>query len=59
MYMVLVCNPEGKDHLEEPGAGGRLLLRWIFRRWDVGAWSGSIWLMDKNRWRVLVKEVSK
>ena len=20
-------------------------LRWIFRKWDVGAWTGSIWLM--------------
>jgi len=23
---------------------GRIILRWIFRKWDVGAWTGFIWL---------------
>jgi len=23
---------------------GRIILRWIFRKWDVGAWTGSSWL---------------
>ena len=23
---------------------GRIILRWIFRKWDVGLWTGSIWL---------------
>jgi len=23
---------------------GRIILRWIFRKWDVGAWTASIWL---------------
>jgi hypothetical protein len=23
---------------------GRIILRWIFRKWDVGVWTGSIWL---------------
>jgi len=34
------------DHLEDPGVDGRIigLLRWTFRKWDVGAWIGSIWL---------------
>jgi len=22
----------------------RDMKRWIFRKWDVGAWTGSIWL---------------
>jgi len=22
------------DHLEDPGADGRIILRWIFRKWD-------------------------
>jgi hypothetical protein len=32
------------DRLEDPGVGGRIILRWIFRKWDVGAWTGSSWL---------------
>jgi len=22
----------------------RIILRWIFRKWDVGAWTGPSWL---------------
>ena len=32
------------DHLEEQGVDGRIIVRYTFRKWDVGAWSGSIWL---------------
>ena len=32
------------DHLEDPGVGGRIILRWIFRKWDVGVWTRSVWL---------------
>jgi hypothetical protein len=31
-------------HLEDPGVDGRIILRWNFRKWDVEAWAGSIWL---------------
>jgi hypothetical protein len=24
-----------RDYLEDPGVVGRLILRWIFRKWDV------------------------
>jgi hypothetical protein len=27
-----------------PGADGKIILRWIFRKWDVGAWTESSWL---------------
>jgi hypothetical protein len=30
-----------RDHLGEPGVDERIILRWIFRKWDVGAWTGS------------------
>jgi len=31
--------------LEDPGADGRIILRWIYWKWDVwSAWNGSIWL---------------
>jgi hypothetical protein len=32
------------DHLENPDVDGRIILRWIFRKWDVGVWTGSSWL---------------
>ena len=33
-----------RDHLEDPGVEERIILRWIFRKWNVGAWTGSSWL---------------
>jgi hypothetical protein len=30
-------------HLGNPGTVERIILRWIFRKWD-GAWIGLIWL---------------
>jgi len=29
--------------LEEPGIDGRIILRCIFRKWEVVAWIRSIW----------------
>jgi hypothetical protein len=30
-------NLRERDHLEDPDVGGRIILRWSFRKWDVGA----------------------
>ena len=30
---------DGKNHLEDPGIDGRIILRRIFRKWYVGAWT--------------------
>jgi len=32
-----------RDHCGDPGVGGRIVLRWLFRKWDVGVWTGSSW----------------
>ena len=44
VYRVSMGEFEGKNHLENPGVDGRVILRWIFRKWDVGVWTGSIWI---------------
>ena len=33
-----------RDRLGDPGVGGRIILRKIFRKWDVEVWTGSSWL---------------
>jgi len=42
-----------RDHLEDPGVDGEIILRWIFRKWDGGMDSIDL-TQDRDRWRVLV-----
>ena len=44
VYGVLVGKPEGKRPRARPRRRWEIILRWIFRKWDVRAWTGSIWL---------------
>jgi len=40
-------NLRERDHLEDPGIDGRIIIiiiRWTFRKWDVGVWTGLSWL---------------
>ena len=32
------------DQLGDPGVDGRIILEWIFTKWDGGAWTGLSWL---------------
>jgi len=36
-------NLRERDHLEDEGADERIILRCIFRKWDVRVWTGLIW----------------
>jgi len=36
--------PEGKRPLRRPKYRWEDNLRWIFRKWDLGAWIGLMWL---------------
>jgi hypothetical protein len=33
-YRVLWENLRERDHLEDPRVDGRIILKWIFRKWD-------------------------
>jgi hypothetical protein len=33
-----------RDHWGDPSVDGRIILGWIFRKWDVGGWTGLGWL---------------
>jgi len=37
-------NMRERDHLGDPDVDGRIILGWIFRKWDVEVWTGSSWL---------------
>jgi hypothetical protein len=51
-------NLRQRDHLGDQGVDGRIILRWIFRKWD---WGGGVdWIdlaEDRERWRALVTAV--
>jgi len=44
LYRALLGKPHGKNNLGDPGVDGRIILRWIFKKWGVRVWTGSIWL---------------
>jgi hypothetical protein len=36
-------NLRERDHCGDPGVDGRIILGWIFRKWDVGVGTGLGW----------------
>ena len=49
-------NPRERDHLEDRGVDGKIILQWTSNKWD-----GRIdWIelaQDSDRWRALVNEI--
>jgi len=43
-----------RDNFEDPCVDGRIILRWIFRKWHLGVWTGSIWLKMRKELNLLL-----
>jgi hypothetical protein len=43
--------------MQDVGVYRRMILKWIFRKWDCGAWTGFDLDEDTGRWWALVSAV--
>jgi hypothetical protein len=51
-----VGKPEGKNHWGDSDMDTSIILGWIFRKWNVGVWTGLGWLRI-DRWWAIVNAV--
>jgi hypothetical protein len=53
------CGEDLKDrgHLEDEGVDRRTILKWIFKRWNVGIDLVDL-VQDRDRWQALVNAVT-
>jgi hypothetical protein len=55
-YRVLLGSLNERDHLEDLGVGGRIILKWIFKTGD-GGMDWIVLAQDGDRWQALVNAV--
>jgi hypothetical protein len=46
-----------RDDLKDPGVDGRIVLKWILKKWDRVAVDWINLAQDRDRWRALVNAV--
>jgi len=46
-----------RDCLGDPGIDGRITVRWMFRKWDVGGMDWNELAQGRDRWWALVNAV--
>jgi len=50
-------NTREREHLGDPGVDGKIILRWIFRKWDVGSMDWMELAQDRDSWWAFVNAV--
>jgi hypothetical protein len=51
---ILVGRPKGKNHFEDLVVDGRIILKWISKKWDGEAGTGLIWLRIRTGGKLLL-----
>ena len=57
VYKVSVGNLRERNHWGNQDLDGRIILKWIFRKWEGVLVTGWILAEDTDRWRALVSTV--
>jgi hypothetical protein len=50
-------NLRERDHFEDPVVDGMIIIRWLFRKWELGGMDRIELAQGRDRWRGLVNAV--